>query len=261
MNTTSFYERLKSLTFLDVTLYELANVERVVLNESNVYQIADSLNISGTKRNIIYRAFESLDKETKKNLLDAWKVYAKNNKKSELEPIICLTGLDTEGYESKILPTYQKFIDLISQANYQITIIGYHFTDGHDELIQRIDDRIKKDSIELKILTDHVKGKLLDKNHKYLRRWLSDTTIRFKLYSYEHPNEKELMHIKCMLIDDEYVYIGSSNFSYRGILKNIELGIIIKNNHLTNSIENIFEVIIGGNIGHIEKIDYKNLKI
>ena len=261
MSQLNFERRLTTLMGIEITYDEIKTLLTKKINSTITGdQIPDILGLTGPRRITVQRAFESIDSQSIKNLLESWLVLLKYKSHQAISPTLCLTGINPEGYQIQVCDTYQTFLDLVKKAKKRIIIIGYHFTDGNEELIKRLDERLKKDRIEIKVLTDHLISSIADGNHRFLRRWLKDTNLRFKLFSYEHPDIKELMHVKCMLVDDEAIYIGSANFSYSGVKKNIELGIVLWDKDVNKTIDSVFMNFINDSANYIEEIKYSKLR-
>jgi len=255
-----FDERLSMLQGVDISLDEINAVIAKKDDLKTGDSIAEILKITGTRRSTIQRAFESLEQPFVNALLEAWLIVAKNKPRYTIPAKICLTGIDPKGYPLRVTDTFQTFQDLVTKAKRRIAIIGYRFNDGNLPLIKMIDKRLKKDGLEIQVLTDHLMSRIMHGGHEFLKHWLKDTNIRFRLYSFEHPNPKEIMHIKCMLIDDDTTYLGSANFSYGGSKRNIELGIVLTDRQVNKGIDAILTVLIKGGSEYVQEITYTKLK-
>jgi len=260
MGKLSFYQKLEMLIGIDIPEKDLIRLIEKVERFENNQQIVDELGIFGTRRNTVLRAFENLEPTFIQVLLEAWLVVIRNKKSNSISPLLCVTGINPEGYTTRVSDTFQTFFNLVDGARKKILIMGYKITTGHKPLIEKLEERMVSDKIELKILTDHINTSMISKDYKFLIKWLSNTNLRFKLYSYEHPDQNELMHIKCMLIDDEIVYLGSANFSYGGSKKNIELGVVLTDKQINRTIEEIFSNLINGFDNQIVEVNYTSLK-
>jgi phosphatidylserine/phosphatidylglycerophosphate/cardiolipin synthase-like enzyme len=63
-------------------------------------------------------------------------------------------------------------------------------------------------------------------------------------YYYKNPNEKSLYHIKAIIIDGLYIYIGSANLSKNALQNSAELGIFLENRKIAESISNFTQHLI-----------------
>ncbi len=256
-------ERLESLLNIDISDEK---IKELVIKFGNIIdgeKIAEALDITGVKKSKVLRAFNNLEQPLVYALLESWAMLCRIKKETTYnQPLLCLTGISPEGYSRNVTDTYQTFSRIVEESKKSITIMGYRINSGNSSFIDILDKKMANDHVEVKILTDHVKTKMEDIENRFLLKWLSNSKIRFRLFSYEHPDAMEKMHIKCLVIDYETIYIGSSNFSFGGVKRNIELGIVIKDKELGATIENIFYVLVKQprNSNYIEPISYSNLR-
>ena len=151
---------------------------------------------------------------------------------------ISVTGIDPESLPVHVLDTNQTFLELIRTARTKIIIMGYRFTEhGDDHFIEMLEEALKNGK-RLYLLTDHIYGQ---NSHlrKFFAKMLRQHNGKFRLWTYE-DNEDTIMHIKSMVIDNDRVYLGSANFSRRGITKNIELGAVIYDATTIKSVKSVF---------------------
>ncbi len=89
----------------------------------------------------------------------------------------------------------------------------------------------KKRGVEVKVIIDALNASSRYSKHQILR----DNGVSVKTENYAGK-----MHSKSMIVDDEYVLIGSMNFSYSGENKNDENLIVIKDSELAKFYKNFF---------------------
>jgi phosphatidylserine/phosphatidylglycerophosphate/cardiolipin synthase-like enzyme len=65
----------------------------------------------------------------------------------------------------------------------------------------------------------------------------------------EHPMDRALQHSKCIVADLERVFITSSNYTESGQLRNIELGLLVRDQRLAARVVGQFRSLIAG--GHL----------
>lgn len=102
----------------------------------------------------------------------------------------------------------------------------------------------KKRGVDVKIIIDALNASNKYSKHQILR----DNGIQVKTENYAGK-----MHSKSMIVDDEYVLIGSMNFSFSGENKNDENLIVIKDELAAKFYKNFF-------LYQWNKIDNKWLK-
>ena len=66
----------------------------------------------------------------------------------------------------------------------------------------------------------------------------------------EHPMDRALQHSKCIVADLERVFITSSNYTESGQLRNIELGVLIRDEKLAARVDGQFRSLIAKGLLH-----------
>lgn len=118
---------------------------------------------------------------------------------------------------------------LLKNAKKSIKIYAHNFSDTSvmDILFQK-----QKENIDIKMIFPDFK-KVASNQEKVEK--LQENNIAIKIV------DKPEIHAKAILIDDEYLYIGSINFSSYSIDKNREIGLLIKNREILSQFLDIFE--------------------
>ena len=119
-------------------------------------------------------------------------------------------------------------LPLIKNAKRYIYIPAFVITEKRitEELI-----KAKRRGVDVKIIADALNTVTKHSKHKYLR----DAGIPLKAENYAGK-----MHSKTMIIDDEYLIIGSMNFSYSGENKNDENMLVIKDGGIAEFYKKFF---------------------
>lgn len=132
-------------------------------------------------------------------------------------------------------------LPLIRGAKKYIYIPTFVLTENRvtEELINA-----KKRGVDVKIIIDALNASSKYSKHQILRN--SGVLVKTENYAGK-------MHSKSMIVDDEYVLIGSMNFSYSGENKNDENLVVIKDNDMAKFYKNFF-------LYQWNKIDNKWLK-
>lgn len=132
-------------------------------------------------------------------------------------------------------------LPLIRSAKKFIYIPTFVLTEKHvaEELVNA-----KKRGVDVKIIIDALNASGKYSKHPYLR----ENGVLVKTENYAGK-----MHSKSMIVDDEFVIIGSMNFSYSGENKNDENLIVIKNPEIAKFYKKFF-------LYQWDKIDDKWLK-
>ncbi len=118
---------------------------------------------------------------------------------------------------------------LLKNAKKSIKIYAHNFSDNSvmDILLQK-----QKENIEVKMIFPDFKK--VSSNQDEVEK-LQQNNISINIV------DKPEIHAKSILIDDEYLYIWSVNFSSYSIDKNREIGILLKNGEIITQFLDIFE--------------------
>jgi len=101
---------------------------------------------------------------------------------------------------------FKSIINLIEQAQKSIYVISPYITFPFSQKLKEVSNN----GIEVVLITPESNNKKFIKN--YILWEFANTNVKLKLY------QKNMSHLKAMIIDDEFLIVGSSNFdliSYR----------------------------------------------
>ena len=115
----------------------------------------------------------------------------------------------------------QWFEDILSSADEEIIVYSQNFTDNR--LINIVDSM---DDIDIRMLLSD-----FDSNY-FVENRLDDAKVKFQ----DDPH----IHAKSFLVDQEYLVIGSSNFTQNSIENNREISIVIKDKEVINNYLEMF---------------------
>lgn len=138
--------------------------------------------------------------------------------------------IKTDIYHSNILlsPNYSrsKINKLLSYSKNNIKIYMQYFNDN--DIVKKLIDIKKTKNVNIEIIIS--KSSINNKNTKKLiDSWIIVKTL-----------EKNKMHSKAILIDNEVLFIWSINFSKQSIDENRELWILLKNKNIISKFNNRF---------------------
>lgn len=139
----------------------------------------------------------------------------------------------------------------------KILIISYSFTNpfgkndfNHDKFIGII-RRLISAGVEINLF---IPQKNIDeKNRLLLRRLLDEFKEKFLIFLY--MGSKEYLHAKLILrhsknrgIDEFTTYLTSANFTYNGVNSNFEMGVLLEDNKIFNTIEGEINKVRGNDL-------------
>lgn len=147
------------------------------------------------------------------------------------EPLeICCTG---KGLEKYARSTWPVLMELLSGAQKEIVIAGYDVRPGFRPIFEVI-ERKATEGVAVTMLVDGI-----DKNED-LRGWLEGMPSNVKAYHRrKHSMGQEKMHIKCVVVDDGPCLTGSTNLTFLGLKRNMEMNVVIKDKETIKRIKAI----------------------
>jgi len=150
---------------------------------------------------------------------------------SDEEQIIVTAGEDPSYRDSGIRALFQS---LIAGARRRIWIASPYFLPDPNSRELLLEAR--KRGVEIRILT---MGKRCDKPYvHYTSRELYPYLLKGGIEIYEY--KPSMMHAKVLLIDDEWVSMGSANFDPRSFFQNEELNLSLRDRYLAEHMESLF---------------------
>ncbi|MEB3886500.1 phosphatidylserine/phosphatidylglycerophosphate/cardiolipin synthase family protein [Lyngbya sp. CCY1209] len=150
---------------------------------------------------------------------------------SDEEPIIVTAGEDPSYRDSGIRALFQS---LIAGARRRIWIASPYFLPDPNSRELLLEAR--KRGVEIRILT---MGKRCDKPYvHYTSRELYPCLLKGGIEIYEY--QPSMMHAKVLLIDEDWVSMGSANFDPRSFFQNEELNLTLRDRYLAEPMESLF---------------------
>jgi hypothetical protein len=154
-----------------------------------------------------------------------------------------------------------KIYDFIEESTCTLDI--YSFVLKDESIIGKLINTAKSKNVKIRIIFN-TSIPSLTFSLTQLERMIS-SGISFKYYFYnndfnsEEPSPNYFMHSKSMVSDNSKVYIGSTNINLSSIYANRELGIIINDKDIVNTISNTFKN--DWRSSYANQIQYKDGKI
>lgn len=156
------------------------------------------------------------------------KKFHNDKSKNKYNNRFLLGNSELEVYFSPQDKTSLRIIQLINNSNKYIYIPAFLIT--HTNIANALINAYKR-GVDVKIILDANSASTRNTKHQHLRN--SGIPLKFENYAGK-------LHSKTILIDDEYLIMGSMNFSNSGENKNDENVIIIKNSEFVKSYKEFF---------------------
>lgn len=227
---------------------------------TSIDSLVGALNVGGTKRKALKRAFDGLEPDNMVSLVQAWMFMVDQKRLQSPHSRLCVTGINPEGFRHSVVDTLQAFQEVVAHAKRRLVIIGYRFNDSDENLMSALEDKMINHGLEVLLITDHLMGRFENDDQKRMLGWLMDGRANFRLWSYEAKGKMELMHVKCMMADRTIAYIGSANFSYGGAQRNVELGLLVRDKLILGAMEDFYTFLTSGEVQDIELLDLARLR-
>lgn len=140
----------------------------------------------------------------------------------ELDLEVVGTGLYWVG--GKIRSVDSAARDLILQSRRELQLVTYELRTDARHVLEIAQNRLEA-GVTVTVVVNR-----LDNKPKSIRRYLDsllNTYPGFHLYDFVPPDSDEDLHAKLMVADRRCALIGSANMSWRGLVKNHELGTLL----------------------------------
>lgn len=168
-------------------------------------------------------------------------------------PKLVWTGPDV--YMSPARPTTVIVTELLQSARERVLIVGYEFDHG-SVLFEPLHVVMRDHGVKAAICFDvlpapspktNMDSYLAIRAHQFLKtNWKFGEPAPELFYfkqGADHGSRKSL-HAKCIVVDGKRVLIGSANFTKRGHMRNVEVGVSIENAELAGALVTQFDRLI-----------------
>jgi len=150
--------------------------------------------------------------------------------------VVANTPLDEDDIGDSIGSLVVNLLDLIQQAESELVILNPFFSEeGYDQIGAPISDATAR-GVAVTIITKSLTYGGSTQNERVVRRLFQDDDTEpenLTLYEYvldENPDEEHppTIHAKLTIADGERAYLGTANMTHRGLVENLELGVIFE---------------------------------
>lgn len=202
-----------------------------------------------------------LKTEVLKRVLNA--LLAERDQAQKRRPRLLWTGPEATGTEA--LDTRVQLQKCLKNAQRSVLLAGYMFDDK--ELLQPLYEAMAKRNLGVIVVLD-VKAKpgtpredrIREQVHKFFTDVWPGKDLRPRVYvdprtAAFNPDRRNnergyyvSMHAKAVVVDAEYVLVGSANFTSRGTNRNIETGVLLRDREFAQKLLRQWEVLIAGGV-------------
>jgi len=226
-------EILKNLSS-DLSTSELGELEKALIK--NDYVIRNTTKLRGFKippmrRHRVVKKLKDLDEHEIFSIVLALRHMKEKEQIKDENVKLCWTG-PKRGI--KVRRTEQSISSILNRSKKSIDILGYYVTSHAKRIIGMLEKKLDE-GIEVRMIINDLEKKedLID--------WLKSLDNSPMIYDWCSEDEGALLHAKCIVVDKKVSYIGSSNFTFHGMRKNLEIGVLVKDESMLEKIEALIE--------------------
>ena len=175
--------------------------------------------------------------------------------------IVANTPLDEDEIGDSIGSLVVNLLDLIQQAESEIVILNPFFSEqGYAQVGAPICDATAR-GVDITIITKSLTYGDSTQNERVVRRlFQDDDTVPDNLTLYEYvldgnPDEEHppTIHAKLTIADEECAYLGTANMTHRGLVENLELGVVFEDATVGELLELVHNLMSSE---HLHEVDY-----
>lgn len=159
--------------------------------------------------------------------------------------VVANTPLDDDDIGDSIGSLVVNLLDLIQQSESELVILNPFFSEeGYDQIGTPISDATAR-GVDVTIITKSLTYGGSTQNERVVRElFQEDDTVPRNLALYEYvldddPDEEypPTIHAKLTIADGERAYLGTANMTHRGLVENLELGVIFEDDTVRDLLE------------------------
>ncbi len=136
---------------------------------------------------------------------------------------IAVTGLAWMGHGIRSINSILE--EMLPQTNDEIQIVAYRITRGATGFLDIVTACLSR-GIKVNIVVNRFDKQPIEIKKRLLK--LASQFRHFELFDFSPENINEDLHAKLIVLDRSSALIGSSNITWRGLVLNHELGVIVE---------------------------------
>ena len=115
--------------------------------------------------------------------------------------------------------------EILPEANNEVQIVAYRITRGADDFLNMIASCLSR-GVKVNLIINRFDCQPTDIKRRLLR--FVKQFLHFGLFDFNPKDKAEDLHAKLIVLDRSKALIGSSNITWRGLVLNHELGVIVE---------------------------------
>lgn len=137
-------------------------------------------------------------------------------------PRVVVTGLSWMGGGIGSVATALE--ELIRGARDEILLTAYSLGSGGGGLVDILREKVEA-GVGTRVVVNRIGSQPSAMREGWIR--LAERYRHFDLRTFDAPTDAEDLHAKLLVVDRRRALVGSANISYRGLVSNHELGVIV----------------------------------
>lgn len=159
--------------------------------------------------------------------------------------VVANTPLDDDDIGDSIGSLVVNLLDLIQHAESELVILNPFFSEeGYDQIGTPISDATAR-GVDVTIITKSLTyGDSTQNKRVVCELFREDDTVPRNLTLYEYVLDEDpdveyppTIHAKLTIADGERAYLGTANMTHRGLVENLELGVIFEDDTVRDLLE------------------------
>jgi hypothetical protein len=137
--------------------------------------------------------------------------------------------------------TYATALEMVEEAQNEILVVGYVFTEGAKSLLERVARASRDRRLRVTVI-----GNRMEEHLSALRSiWPSDCPGPRAFSCQGNPrDEMSALHAKLLVCDGATALVTSANFSHHGLHENIEIGVKVNSSSVARLVESFNSLIV-----------------
>ena len=141
--------------------------------------------------------------------------------------------------------TYATALELVEEAQHEILVVGYVFTEGARSLLEQVAKASRDRRVRVTVI-----GNRMEEHLSALQSAWPSNCLGPRVFSCQsNPRDKmSALHAKLLVCDTATALITSANFSHHGLHENIEIGVKVTSPAVARLVEFFNSLIVAGQV-------------
>lgn len=254
------------LTAIEGALVYAAAHDSLSLDPSTLAELTPALTSQRQYRELLYLLEEAdviADGSVRfaeiRSIFDAARVFAERGE-MPTNKVVANLPLDEDDFGDSIGSLVVNLLELIQQAESELVILNPFFSErGYEQVGAPIADATAR-GVDVTVITKSLTYGGSTQNERVIRKLFQDEdTVQsnIELYEYvldEDPEEEHppTIHAKLTVSDGQRAYLGTANMTHRGLVENLELGVIFRDDTVDLLLGLVMDLLSSEYLHHVQ---------